>query len=74
LLERVFEIDMEHCPNCGGGDLKIIAAILERPGQGEHAVAAVLPVAQHREDRAPPGLRVAPGAATTAPRLVHAAA
>ena len=27
LLQRVFEIDMEHCPNCGG-ELKIIAAIL----------------------------------------------
>jgi hypothetical protein len=26
----VFETDMEHCPNCGG-DLKIIAAILEAP-------------------------------------------
>ncbi len=25
-----FEIDMEHCPNCGG-QLKIIAAILEQP-------------------------------------------
>jgi hypothetical protein len=22
---------MEHCPNCGGGQLEIIAAILERP-------------------------------------------
>jgi hypothetical protein len=22
---------MQHCPNCGAGDLKIIAAILERP-------------------------------------------
>jgi hypothetical protein len=31
LLKRVFDIDMQHCPNCGGGDLKIIAAILERP-------------------------------------------
>ena len=30
LLKRVFEIDMAHCPNCGG-ELKIIAAILERP-------------------------------------------
>ena len=30
LLKRVFEIDMEHCPNCGG-ELKIIAAILEAP-------------------------------------------
>jgi hypothetical protein len=29
-LRRVFEIDMEHCPNCGG-PLKSIAAILEQP-------------------------------------------
>jgi len=27
-LKRVFEIDIEHCPNCDG-QLKIIAAILE---------------------------------------------
>ena len=31
LLKRVFEIDLEHCPNCGG-QLKIIATILEAPG------------------------------------------
>ena len=31
LLKRVFDIDMQHCPNCGNGELKIIAAILERP-------------------------------------------
>jgi hypothetical protein len=30
LLKRVFELDLEHCPNCGG-ELKIIAAILEPP-------------------------------------------
>ena len=30
LLKRVFEIDLEHCPNCGG-ELEIIAAILEQP-------------------------------------------
>jgi len=30
LLKRMFEIDLEHCPNCGG-ELKIIAAILEQP-------------------------------------------
>ncbi len=30
LLQRVFELDLEHCPNCGG-KLKIIAAILEAP-------------------------------------------
>ena len=26
-----YPIDMQHCPNCGGGELEIIAAILERP-------------------------------------------
>lgn len=31
LLKRIFDIDMQHCPNCGAGELKIIAAILERP-------------------------------------------
>jgi len=30
--KRVFDLDMQHCPNCGGsGELKIIAAMLERP-------------------------------------------
>ena len=28
LLKRVFALDLEHCPNCGG-ELKIIAAIME---------------------------------------------
>jgi hypothetical protein len=31
LLKRVFDIDMQQCPNCGAGELKIIAAILDRP-------------------------------------------
>ena len=30
LLKRVFDLDREHCPNCGG-QLKNIAAILEQP-------------------------------------------
>jgi hypothetical protein len=30
LLKRVFEFDLEHCPNCGD-KLKIIAAIPEQP-------------------------------------------
>jgi len=30
LLKRVFDIDMRHCPNCGAGELKIIAAVVER--------------------------------------------
>jgi len=30
LLKQVFEIDLEHCPNCGG-QLKVIAAIMEQP-------------------------------------------
>lgn len=31
VLERMFDIDMRHRPNCGARDLKIIAAVLERP-------------------------------------------
>ena len=30
LLKRVSDLDLEHCPNCGG-ELKLIAAILEQP-------------------------------------------
>jgi hypothetical protein len=30
LLKRVFDLDLEHCPKCGG-ELKIIAAILDQP-------------------------------------------
>jgi hypothetical protein len=30
LLKRVFDLDLEHCPNCGG-KLKIIAAMLQAP-------------------------------------------
>jgi hypothetical protein len=30
LFKRVFELDLKHCSN-GGGELRIIAAILERP-------------------------------------------
>ena len=33
LLKRVLEIDLEHCPNCGG-ELKIVAPILRgEPGR-----------------------------------------
>jgi hypothetical protein len=35
LLKRVFDIDLQRCPNCGAGQLKIIAAILERPVIGK---------------------------------------
>jgi hypothetical protein len=31
LLKRVFDIDIDHCPNCGAA-LKIIAAIEDPPG------------------------------------------
>ena len=30
MLKRVLDLDLEHCPNCGG-ELKIIAATLEQP-------------------------------------------
>ena len=35
LLKRVFDIDMQHCPNGGSGELRIIAAILCRPVIGK---------------------------------------
>lgn len=31
LFRRVLDIDMQHCLNCGGGKLKIISALRERP-------------------------------------------
>lgn len=31
LPKRVVDIDMQHGPNCGAGELRIIAAVLERP-------------------------------------------
>ena len=47
LLKRVFQIDLEHCPNCGG-KLKIIAAFLES--------AVIGPILRHLglQARAPP--------------------
>ena len=47
LLKRVFDLDLEHCPNCGG-ELKIIAAILEQ--------AVIEKILTHRglQARAPP--------------------
>jgi hypothetical protein len=35
----VFEIDMAHCPNCGG-ELKIIRAIIQDPGVFAVAISA----------------------------------
>jgi hypothetical protein len=35
LLKRVFDIDMRRCPTCAGGELKIVAAILERAAIGK---------------------------------------
>ena len=40
LLERVFNIDMQHCPNCGAGELKIIAASTARPTAAAPGAAA----------------------------------
>ena len=31
MLKRVFDIDMQHDSDCGGGQIEIIAAILKRP-------------------------------------------
>jgi hypothetical protein len=35
LLKRVFDIDLRRCPSCGAGELKIIAAILQRAAIGK---------------------------------------
>ena len=45
LLKRVFEVDLEHCPNCGG-ELKIIAAILD--GQAVNALQVAANPRSHR--------------------------
>ena len=34
-LKRVFDLDREHCPNCGSGEPRAIAAILEQPVVGK---------------------------------------
>ena len=60
LLKRVFEIDLEDCPNCGG-ELKIIAAILEAP------VIERIPNHRGLQARAPPR------AAAREQTLLHAA-
>jgi hypothetical protein len=60
LLKRVFEIDIVHCPNCGG-ELKIIAAILRgKPGLCTLA-------AGDREDPHPPGSSSASTASSAGP-------
>jgi hypothetical protein len=35
LLKRVFDIDLRRCPSCGAGELRIIAAILQRAAIGK---------------------------------------
>ena len=45
LLKRVFDLDLEHCPKYGG-ELKIIAAILELP--------AIEKIRTHLQAGAPP--------------------
>jgi hypothetical protein len=47
LLQRVFDIDLEHCPNCGGA-LSVVAAILEQTAITKILTHRGLPI------RAPP--------------------
>jgi hypothetical protein len=42
LLKRVFDIDLEHCPRCGG-PLKIIAAIEHPPSLRRSSVTSACP-------------------------------
>ena len=56
LLKRVFDIDIEHCPNCGGS-LKIIAAPSTRSGQtGIEDPPVIIKILSHLglPTRAPP--------------------
>ena len=47
LLKRVFDIDLEHCPQCGGA-LKIIAAIEDPPVIARLLAHLGLPTGHHR--------------------------
>jgi len=51
LLKRVFEIDIEHCPQCGGA-LKIIAAIEHPPVITKSLPISVWPP-EHRPEQQP---------------------
>ena len=50
LLKRVFDIDIEHCPNCGGS-LKIIAAIEDPAGDVRSSPIWACPPAHRRAHR-----------------------
>ena len=50
LLKRVFDIDMQHCPNCSAGEMNIIAARAREPGL--HFAAGQRPLSNpHRHGR-----------------------
>jgi hypothetical protein len=51
LLKRVFHIDMEHCPQCGG-PLKIIATIEHPPVIAEILTHLPCPL-EHRPEQRP---------------------
>ena len=55
LLKRVFDIDIEHCPNCGGA-LKIIAAASTRLRTGIEGPPVIVKFLRHLglTTRAPP--------------------
>jgi hypothetical protein len=55
LLKRVFDIDIDHCPNCGGA-LKIIAAPSTGSGQAIEDPPVIVRILGHLglPTRAPP--------------------
>jgi hypothetical protein len=64
LLKRMFDIDMRRCPRCGGVQVKIIAAILERAVIGKiltHLGLEPQPPPRSKAREAGPGDEPEPG-------------
>ena len=71
LLKRVFDLDLEHCANCGGA-LKIIAAIDDPPVIARLLAHLGLPRKGTMPTRAPPRSRERPKCREIGPlRLIN---